>query len=40
MMIPLAIEAQLLGMAGFATGLVLAYIAELRRRANLWKKRI
>lgn len=39
-MIPLAIEAQLLGLAGFATGMVIGYIAELRRRANLWKKRI
>ena len=40
MMIPLGIEAQLLGLAGFATGLLLAYIVELRRRANRWKKRI
>ena len=39
-MIPLAIEAQLFGLAGFAIGIVLAYIAELRRRANQWKKRI
>ena len=39
-MIPLAIEAQLFGLAGFAIGLVMAYIAELRRRANQWKKRI
>jgi hypothetical protein len=39
-MIPLAIEAQLFGLSGFAIGLVLAYIAELRRRANQWKKRI
>ena len=37
-MIPLAIEAQLLGLAGFGTGLVIGYIVELRRRANLWKK--
>lgn len=40
MMIPLAVEVQLLGLAGFALGVVLAYIAELRRRANEWKKRI
>jgi hypothetical protein len=40
MTIPLAIEAQLLGLSGFALGMVLAYIAELRRRANQWKKRI
>lgn len=39
-MIPLAIEAQLLGLAGFATGMVIGYIVELRRRANRWKKRI
>jgi hypothetical protein len=39
-MIPLAIEAHLLGLGGFAIGMVLAYIAELRRRANRWKKRI
>lgn len=39
-MIPLAIEAQLLGLAGFATGMVIGYVAELRRRANQWKKRI
>ena len=39
-MIPLAVEAQLLGLTGFAIGMVLAYIAELRRRANQWKKRI
>ena len=39
-MIPLVVEAQLLGLAGFATGLVLGYVIELRRRANRWKKRI
>lgn len=39
-MIPLAIEAQLFGLLGFALGMLLAYIAELRRRANEWKKRI
>lgn len=39
-MIPLAVEAQLLALAGFAIGMVLAYIGELRRRANRWKKRI
>jgi hypothetical protein len=39
-MIPLAVEAELLALAGFAIGMVLAYIAELRRRANRWKKRI
>ena len=39
-MIPLAIEAQLFGLSGFALGLLLAYVAELRRRANEWKKRI
>lgn len=39
-MIPLAIEAQLLGLGGFATGLLIGYIFELRRRANRWKRRI
>ena len=39
-MIPLAIEAQLLGLAGFGAGLAIRYMVELRRRANLWKKRI
>ena len=35
-MIPLAIEAQLLALTGFAVGMIGAYIAELRRRANRW----
>lgn len=39
-MIPLLIEAQLFGLAGFATGLLIGYVVELRRRANRWKKRI
>jgi hypothetical protein len=39
-MIPLAIEAQLLGLASFAGGLLIAYLVELRRQANKWKKRI
>ena len=39
-MIPLAIEAHLLALGGFAIGMLLAYIGELRRRANRWKKRI
>ena len=39
-MIPLAIEAQLLGFVGFAAGMVIGYMVELRRRANRWKKRI
>jgi hypothetical protein len=39
-LIPLAIEAQLLGLAGFAVGMVIGYMVELRRRANRWKKRI
>jgi len=39
-MIPLAVEAQLLGLAGFATGMVIGYIFELKRRSNRWKKRI
>lgn len=39
-MIPLAIEAELFGLTGFAVGLLLGYVFELRRRANRWKKRI
>jgi hypothetical protein len=39
-MIPLAIEAQLFALAGFALGMIGAYVAELRRRANRWKRRI
>lgn len=39
-MIALAIEAQLLGLAGFAAGMVIGYMIELRRRSNRWKKRI
>jgi len=37
-MIPLAIEAQLLGLAGFGVGMVIGYVIELRRRANRWKR--
>jgi hypothetical protein len=40
MMIPLAIEAELFALAGFALGMILGYIVELRRRTNRWKKRI
>jgi len=39
-MIPLIVEAGLFAFTGFALGLLLAYIGELRRRANQWKKRI
>ena len=39
-MIPLAIEAELLALAGFGIGMLIGYIIELRRRANRWKKRI
>lgn len=39
-MIPLAVEAQLFALTGFAVGMIGAYIAELRRRANRWKRRI
>ncbi len=39
-MIPLAIEAELLALAGFAVGMLIGYIIELRRRANRWKKEI
>jgi hypothetical protein len=40
MMIPLLVEAELFALTGFAIGMLLAYIGELRRRANRWKKRI
>ena len=40
MMIPLIVEAAIFALIGFAIGLLLAYIGELRRRANQWKKRI
>ena len=39
-MIPLAVEAALLALSGFGTGLVIGYIVELRHRANRWKKGI
>ena len=39
-MIPLAIEAQLFALSGFALGMIGAYVGELRRRANRWKRRI
>lgn len=39
-MIPLLIEAELLALAGFAVGMLIGYIIELRRRANRWKKEI
>ena len=39
-MIPLAIEAQMLGLTGFAFGMLITYLLELRRRANLYKKRL
>jgi hypothetical protein len=39
-MIPLAIEAQLFALTGFAIGMIGAYIGELRRRVNRYKRRI
>ena len=39
-MIPLAIEAQMFALTGFGLGMIGAYIGELRRRANRWKRRI
>jgi hypothetical protein len=39
-MIPLAVEAELLALGGFAAGMLIGYVVELRRRANRWKKRI
>ena len=40
MIMPLAIEVQLLGLAGFAAGLLIGYLIELKRRADRWKRRI
>jgi LPXTG-motif cell wall-anchored protein len=34
-MMPLFVEVTLMGLAGFAVGLVLAYLVALRRRRNL-----
>ena len=39
-MIPLAIEAQMLGLTGFSFGMLIMYVLELRRRANIYKKRL
>ncbi len=39
-MIPVVVEAGMLALAGFAVGLLIGYVIELRRRANRWKKRI
>lgn len=39
-LLPLAVEAQLLGLVSFALGMIIAYLLELRRRANVFKKRI
>lgn len=40
MTVPLAVEAGLFALTGFALGLLIAYIGELRRRVNMYKKRI
>lgn len=37
-MMPLLVEAELLGLAGFAVGMVIAYLFELRRRAHRWDR--
>lgn len=39
-MIPLAVEAILFALTGFALGMIIAYLVELKRRANRWKRRI
>jgi len=39
-LLPLAVEAQLLGLVSFALGMIIGYLFELRRRANVYKKRI
>nr|WP_294848566.1 hypothetical protein [uncultured Sphingomonas sp.] len=38
--LPLAVEAQLLGLLGFLVGMIIMYLVELRRRANIYKTRI
>lgn len=35
---PLLMEAELLALAGFSVGLLLAYLVELRRRARRWNR--
>ena len=37
-MIPLLIEAELLGLVGFSAGLLIAYLFELRRRARRYDR--
>lgn len=37
-MIPLWIEAELIALAGFGIGLLIAYLVELRRRAHRWDR--
>ena len=39
-MIPLAVEAVMFALTGFALGMIIAYLVELKRRANRWKRRI
>jgi len=39
-MIPLAVEAIMFALTGFALGMIIAYLVELKRRANRWKRRI
>jgi len=39
MTLPLFVEAALLGLAGFALGLLLTYLLELRRRARRLDRR-
>ena len=39
MVLPLFVEAGLLGLAGFALGLLLTYLLELRRRAQRLDRR-
>ena len=39
-MIPVVVEAGMLALAGFAVGVLIGYVRELRRRANRWNKRL
>ena len=37
-MMPLLVEAELLGLVGFSTGLLLTYLLELRRRSRRYDR--
>lgn len=37
-MIPVALEAALMALAGFSLGLLITYLVELRRRSHRWDR--